>query len=138
MDGAVAVGTSLLYARQDHVHASDTSRMATAGGQTITGGFNFTPANGGTITTGTVTPNPLSGNYQFYTNNGAHTLAAPASDCAMDILITNGASAGAITFSGFTTGASVGDPLTTTNTNKFIISIRRINAVATYTIKALQ
>ena len=32
----------------------------------------------------------------------------------------------------------VGDPLTTTNTNKFIISIRRINAVATYTIKALQ
>jgi hypothetical protein len=28
--------------------------------------------------------------------------------------------------------------LTTTNTNKFIISIRRINSISTYLIKALQ
>jgi hypothetical protein len=128
---------SLLYSRQDHVHPTDTSRMATAGGQTITGGFNLTPFNAGTFA-GTFTPNPLSGNYQYGTNNAAFTLAAPASDCAMDLMITNGAAAGAVTFSGFTTGANVGDALTTTNTNKFIISIRRINAVATYTIKALQ
>ena len=70
--------------------------------------------------------------------NGAHTLAAPAADCAIDLLVTNGASAGAITFSGFTVGSSTGSALTTTNTNKFIISIRRVNSVATYSIYALQ
>lgn len=189
MNGVAAVGVSLLYARQDHVHASDTTKgdfssntatsvdgevilfsgttgklgkratgtgitKITAGVQSvavagtdfmhpgttslITVGFTFTPNNIGTVSTGTMTPNPALGNYQFYTNNGAHTLAAPANDCAMDILVTNGATAGLITFSGFTVGSNTGEPLTTTNTNKFVVSIRRINAVATYTIKALQ
>lgn len=36
MDGAAAVGTSLLYARQDHVHPSDTSRAPLAS-PTLTG-----------------------------------------------------------------------------------------------------
>jgi hypothetical protein len=40
MDGTAAVGTSLLYARQDHVHPSDTSRLALAGG-TMTGALNM-------------------------------------------------------------------------------------------------
>jgi hypothetical protein len=122
-------------ARKSYV---DTTRLAVAGGQTITGGFRVTPYNGATIASGTVTPDTYNGNYQYYTNNGAHTLAAPANDCAVDILITNGASAGAITFTGFTVGTNVGEALTTTSGSKFIISIRRINAVATYTIKALQ
>lgn len=139
MDGTAAVGTSTRFARQDHVHPSDTSRMATAGNQNITGGFTFTAFNDGTVSSGTLTPNPLSGNYHYYTNNGAHTLAAPSSDCAMDIMVTNGATAGVITFSGFTYNASnFGDALTTTNTQKFIISIRRINGTSTLTIKALQ
>jgi hypothetical protein len=118
---------------------STSSTVLTAGNTaTITAGYTVTPNNIGTVSTGTTTPAPASGNYQYYTNNGAHTLAAPASDCAIDVLITNGATAGAITFSGFTVGANVGDALTTTNTNKFIVSIRRINAVSTYVIKALQ
>jgi hypothetical protein len=36
MDGTAVVGTSLLYARQDHVHPSDTTRLALVGG-TMTG-----------------------------------------------------------------------------------------------------
>ena len=36
VDGTVAIGTSLRFARQDHVHPTDTSRLSTAGG-TITG-----------------------------------------------------------------------------------------------------
>lgn len=36
MDGTAAIGTSALYARQDHVHGSDTSRLPLAGG-TLTG-----------------------------------------------------------------------------------------------------
>jgi hypothetical protein len=109
-----------------------------AGGQTITGGFNVTPYNFGVVSGGTLTPNPLLGNYQYLTNSGAFTLAAPASDCGIDFLITNSSTAGAITFSGFTVGSNTGDALTTTNGSRFIISIRRINATATYVIKALQ
>lgn len=114
------------------------TKISTAGGQTTTGGYRFAGYNGGAIVSGTFTPDAYNGNYQYYTNNGAHSLAAPANDCAIDILVTNGASAGAITFTGFTVGSSTGDALTTANTNKFIISIRRINAVSTYVIKALQ
>lgn len=112
--------------------------VTTNGGQVISGGYKLTPYNGGTVSSGTYTPDPANGNYQYYTNNGAHTLANPSFDCAIDILITNGASAGAITFTTFTVSANTGDALTTTNTNKFIVSIRRINGVSTYVIKALQ
>lgn len=112
--------------------------MVPPGGQTTTGGFKFTPYNIGTISSGTLTPNPFNQNYQYYTNNGAHTLAAPTSDCAIDVLMTNGASAVNPSFSGFTVGAVVGDPLNPTVNNKFLISIRRINSIATYTVKALQ
>lgn len=105
---------------------------------TITVGFGVTPYSIGTVSSGTTTLSAANGNYQFYTNNGAHTLAAPSSDCAIDVLITNGASAGSITFSGFTVGSSTGSALTTTNSSKFIVSVRRINSVSTYSIYALQ
>lgn len=125
------------YADIAAISAALTAFMKLVGGQTVTGGFNLTPYSLGTIAS--FTANPLNGNYQYGTNNGAFTLTAPASDCAIDILITNGASAGAITFSGFTVSAtSLGDPLTTTNTNKHLITIVRINGVSTYVNKALQ
>lgn len=104
----------------------------------ISKGFTIVPNNIGTQSSGTLTPDPTLGNYQYYSGNGAHTLAAPSSDCAIDLLLTNGSSAGAITFSGFTVGSSTGSALTTTNTNKFIISIRRVNSISTYSIYALQ
>jgi hypothetical protein len=104
---------------------------------TITVGYTYTSYNAGTITTGTFTPSAANGNYQYYTNNGPHTIAVPAVESAIDILVTNGASAGAITFTGYTVG-SPGDSLTTVNGNKFIISIRRISTTSTYAIKALQ
>lgn len=105
---------------------------------TITVGYKVTPYNAGTKSSGTFTPDPAVGNYQYATNNGAHILAAPSSDCAIDILYTNGASAGTLSFSGFTVGSSTGSVLTTTSGNKFLISIRRINGVSTYSIYALQ
>lgn len=105
---------------------------------TLTVGFTFTANNAGTLSSGTFTPNAALGNYQFYTNGGAHTIANPTADCAVDILVTNNASAGTITFTGFTVGANTGDPLTTTNGNAFIVSIRRINGTSTYVVKALQ
>lgn len=108
-----------------------------AGGQQVVGGFSLSPYNGGNVS-GSYTPNPLNGNYQYFTNNGAITFNAPTVDCAIDFLITNSASAGAITFSGYTVSASTGDAFTTANTHKFILSIRRINGTSTYTKKALQ
>jgi hypothetical protein len=106
---------------------------------TISVGYNVTPFNGGTVSSGTYTPAAANGNYQYLTNNGAFTLAVPAADCAIDILVTNGASAGTITFAaGYKVGANTGSPLTTTNTNQFVISIRTINAISTYSIYALQ
>jgi hypothetical protein len=98
-------------------------------------GFTVSPYS---ISTGSFTVTPANGNYQYVTNNGAYTITAPSSDCAVDILVTNGGSAGSTTFSGFTVGSSTGTTLTTTNTNKFIISVRRINGVSTYSIYGLQ
>jgi len=138
-------GNQTITLSGDITGSGTTAITATAGAtvlkpgttNTITIGYTITPFNGGTVSSGTFTPSAANGNYQFYTNNGAHTFANPAADSAIDILITNGASAGAITFSTFTVGTT-GDALTTTNTNKFIVSVRRINSISTYLIKALQ
>lgn len=146
-DGTTQCGANDLIANQVYVATFNQALNGNAGGWYISLlgtpgnfpiGFTVTPNNLGTIAGGTVTPNAINGNYQYYTNNAAHTLAAPAADSAIDLLVTNGAAAGAITFSGFTVGSNVGSSLTTTNTNKFLISIRRINAIATYSVYALQ
>jgi len=57
--------------------------------------------NRGTITTGTETPSPGDSAMQKAVNNGAHTLAAPTVTGAYVLTYTNGASAGAITASGW-------------------------------------
>ena len=70
---------------------------------------------------------------------GVQTCALPiSSDGAIDILVTNGAGAGNISWSGFTVGSSTGSIYATTNGNKYILSVRRINAVSTYSWYALQ
>ena len=86
---------------------------------------------------GIVTPSIANGEFQYITNNGAFTIAAPAGTCRIDLMVTNGATAGAITFSGFRVGTT-GDALNTTNGNVFIITIKRISTISTYVIKALQ
>jgi len=48
MDGAVAIGSSLDYAREDHVHPSDTSRVAKAG-DTMTGNLTIDNADPGFV-----------------------------------------------------------------------------------------
>jgi len=107
-------------------------------GQTLTGGATVTSSNLGTVSSGTLTINCGTVPLQFFTNNGAFTLAAPASDSSCMVLMTNGASAGAVSFSGFTVGSSTGDALTTTNTQSFTFSIWRINGVSGYRVAAHQ
>ena len=103
--------------------------------QTITGGANVTSQS---QSTGSIQIDCGSRPLQFITNGGAFTLTAPANDGSCILLVTNNASAGTITFSGFSVGASTGDALTTTNTNKFSIHIWRINSISGYRIAAHQ
>ena len=113
------------------------ARMKLAGAQTTTGGFGITPFNIGSLA-GVLAPDPMKGNYQYMVNAGSSIIQAPTSDCAIDIMITNGIGASSLTFSGYTVGPNTGDLFTTTNGHKFILSIRRINGISTYIVKALQ
>lgn len=104
----------------------------------ITVGYTLTPYSAGTKSTGTFTPDPTLGNYQYVTNGGAFTLAAPTTDCAIIVRITNNGSAGSITITGMTAKTTPGDSLTTTNGHKFEVQITRVNGVSTYLIVAMQ
>ena len=104
---------------------------------TINTGYSVSPYNLGTVSAN-ITLGMSNGNYQYMTANAAFTITAPTSDGAIDVLVTNGAGAGTISFSGFTVGSSTGSTYATTNANKYILSVRRINAVSTYSWYALQ
>lgn len=106
--------------------------------QTVSGGANVTSNNLGTLTSGTTTIDCGKTPLQYFTDNGVFTLAAPANDGSCVLLMTNGASAAAPTFTGFTVGSNVGDAYATTSGNKYFLSIGCINAVCTYFRKALQ
>ena len=106
-----------------------------ATGQNLSGGVYSTPYQ---YATGSITIDFALNPMQYVTNNAAFTITAPSHDGSCILMITNGASAGAITFSGWTVGSNVGDAFTTTNGNKFSLMMWRINGVASYTVKALQ
>jgi len=100
-------------------------------------GYLATSGSLGTISSGTVTPlATTNGNFNHYTNGGAHTLAAPAGVCTMIVEVTNSASAGAITISSFT--KVTGDSLNTTNGNKFLLYITKTSSYSHLSIVALQ
>lgn len=103
----------------------------------LTVGFTSSTSNQGTKSSGTFTPDPTVSNFQHYINGGAHTLAPPASNCAISILITNNASAGTITTSGFTV-APKGDAFTLTNAHKFMCTITVNNGNSVLSVAALQ
>jgi hypothetical protein len=103
--------------------------------QIVSGGANVTALS---QSTGNITINCGARPLQFITNNGAYTITAPANDGTCMLLVTNGATAGATTFTGFTVGSNTGDALTTTNGHRFTISIWRINGVSGYRIAAHQ
>jgi hypothetical protein len=107
--------------------------------QPLSGGANVTSYSlGAGSGGGTVTLDCGKAPLQYIANNGNFTFAAPSNDGSCMVLITNGGAAGTVSFSGFTTNANTGEPLTTTNTSKFIITIVRINSVSTWLSKALQ
>lgn len=90
--------------------------------QTIKAGFDNDRYSLGTLTSGTHTVDPQDGQHQGATFNGSFTLS-PASvtkDSTVVLHVTNGASAGTVTFTGW--GKKYpSQSLTTTNGHKFTI-----------------
>lgn len=103
---------------------------------TLTTGYATTPGNLGTISTGTVTPDEANGAMQYYVNGGAHAIAPPANSTSICFTVTNNATAGAITYAGFT--AYAGDAFTTTDTHKFMCWATNNNGISLLTVQALQ
>lgn len=103
--------------------------------QTVTGGAIVTTQS---LSTGSFTVDCGSRPIQSITNGGAFTITAPANDGYCVVKVTNNASAGTISFSGFSVGANTGDTLTTVNGSKFMIFVYRAAGDSTYSVKALQ
>lgn len=109
----VASGTTLT------VDGGNDTVLSTAGTDTLTGGFDSATESLGTISSGSVTPEVDSAdkeNLKSLTNGGAFTLNPPSSSssCTIRIHVTNNASAGTITTTGFD---KVNDPDTYATTN---------------------
>ncbi len=119
-------------------HDADTLKADTA--DELTAGFSSAAEDAGTKSSGTFTPSPDGGNFQHFTNGGAHTLGVPAKNCAMVLLMKNNSSAGTLTTSGYT--KVDGDDLSTTNGDEFFLYVTRYNDGSTsfsaLTVKALQ
>lgn len=94
-------------------------------------GFSATSYSAGTKSSGTFTPDPANGNFQHYTNGGAHTLAPPSTVCTMIIECTN-SSAGAITTSSFS--IVDGDIYSSSGTKKHIFYITKTNSYSRLTV----
>lgn len=101
-------------------------------------GVTTTADDDGTISTGTYTPTPVGGNMKRIVNGGAFTLAAPTAsgDYTMVIQITNNASAGAITLTGF--NRATGNSFTTTNGDDFFVYITKCNGFTLVNTVTLQ
>lgn len=123
------------------VAAGNDARMVNAGrldteDQVLTGGARVTSKDLGTISTGTLTLDTGDRPLQHYTNNGAHTLAPGANGGSFLLDIVNGASAGAITVTGFTKVA--GDAFTTTSGQKFRCHVSIGNGGSCLIVQAMQ
>lgn len=113
------------------------NRVTSNADDELTGGYTTTADNDGTFSSGTYTPTPAGGNMKRIVNGGAFTLAAPSAsgDYTLVVQITNSASAGGITMSGFnrTTGS-----FTTTNGHDFFVYITKCNGFTFANVVALQ
>jgi hypothetical protein len=128
------------------VQAYDADTLKADTADVLTAAFECSVDDDGTQTTGTYTPSMAAGSAaKKIVNGGAFTLGEPAPSANdtylnLDILITNNASAGAITTSAF--DIVDGDSFTTTNGHDFLCNIRVYDIGGTHwsllTIKALQ
>ena len=91
---------------------------------TLTAGYRHTPHDIGTVSTGTITPDPDDGHVQTVEVTGAVTIApdTSAGDYALRLILTNGTGAGTKTISG-TFDNEWGDAFTNTVSDVFFCTI---------------
>lgn len=118
------------------VQAFDADTLKADVADVLTAGFAGTPVNEGTKSSGTFTPDESTGNFKYCVNGGAFTLAPPTNNCSIVLQVTNNASAGAITTSGFT--KVTGDTISTTNADDFFFFITKLNGFSHLAVQALQ
>jgi hypothetical protein len=118
--GSAAEEDASAFATAAQGSTADTA-LQPNGAEQLTAGFTSALDDDGTQSSGTYTPDVEAGNFKAITNGGAFTLAppSPVTDevVTLDILVTNNASAGAITVTGWDFVA--GDDFTTTDGDKF-------------------
>ena len=151
LDGVTATATEINYlsgvtaAIQTQIddldsgkEAADVEILKADTDDNITAGYTATADDDGTKSSGTYTPDPAGGNLKQIVNGGAFTLAAPTAtgDYTLVIQMTNNASAGAVTVSGFSKQS--GDSLTTTSGDDFFLFITKINGFTSLIVQALQ
>jgi len=139
IDGVTATTAELNFV--DGVTSAIQTQLGTKvplAGAALSGGFTSSLDDDGTKSSGTYTPTITDGNFKRIVGNGAFTLAAPAdaTGYSLAILITNGASAGTITFSGFE--AVSGDTVSTTNGEDFMLYVTSIANFGHAHVVALQ
>lgn len=121
---------------------SGTTTIATLLSTLLSGGYTSSAVFDGTPAAGSIyRPDPLAaspGNMRNVINNGAFTLAAPnrVGEYTMIVQITNGATAGAITLSGFSKATGVAFSLT--NGASFLLFITKASGAIFCNTVALQ
>lgn len=107
-------------------------------GDTLEGGYTIAAPDDGEQNSGTYTPNPATGNLRLIENGGDFTFAAPtaAGDFTMIVHMTNNASAGAVTFSGF--AVVDGADLSLTDGDAFRLQITKLGGVVDCNVRPMQ
>jgi hypothetical protein len=141
LDGTAVVFSTMTKAAYDDKEDADAAILKSDTTATLTAGIDSDVQALGTITSGTVTLEVdavAKENFKSLTANGAFTLAPPStsSSCTILMQVTNGASAGAITTTGFT--IVNGDTYATTSGNDYFFHVKKVGSFTSLTIEALQ
>jgi len=141
LSGTAVVFIGLTKAAYDDKEAADADILKADTHDTLTAGFDSDVQAIGTVSSGTTTlevDGAGEENFKTLTANGAFTLAPPStsSNCTIIVQVTNGASAGTITTTGFT--IVNGDTYETTNGNDYFFHVKKVGSFSSLTIEALQ